>query len=308
MRIVEEIKELEKQKRELEAKRGGMVGTMSAEQIRAENKLVQDYGKTQIEKLGRGENETERLQATVRGLDQMIRRQSQLASAATDENTRRREGLLLLQAQVERQNVQLRLIELQAKLETERYNKAKEMEREFNRNALTAGPADLLRRIAVKQLDAKGSLRSVGGFMAMDEGSRRIAQELPDYNPQIAEMDRQLRTLRNLPNMSQFLNYNAGMDLDKDITRRRYLQPSKQALDASNLDVISPKAAEVSAAFATLRTGASEAASALASIPSVIQNLVQNAVSVAMATVKSYQGDINFDPTAGSKIGAAAIA
>jgi TP901 family phage tail tape measure protein len=115
---------------------------------------------------------------------------------------------LLLVPQGDRsQNEQVRLYTIQKQLQNnliegrielialaaEEENLQKSLTREYQRSLLTAGPAELLRKLAVNQMaGANGDNLNAGQFFAMGQGGRQDFMGRPNQNPRLRQIRRDL--------------------------------------------------------------------------------------------------------------------
>jgi hypothetical protein len=105
--------------------------------------------------------------------------------------------------------------------------------REYQRQTLTMGPAELLRRMAVNQLGAKGF--KAGQFFALDAGARGDFLSRPENSEEVLENRRSQRALRNF-GFGKKSDQEIAEDFARSATARSKLRESIQMNTPNPID------------------------------------------------------------------------
>ena len=191
--------ELVRQRRELTVQMEGLAARMPllAQQDRWNAVLSRARGETGVFEVG--ESQAEKLLNKRLGIEAVIQRQQQLAARARDgspENAR----LRLVAALEAKERVLLDIDAQRLELEKERNQILIDSLKEYQRGLLTAGPAEMLRKVAAWQVVSRSGGRvTAGQFFAASPALREELQHLGQFNPALIENARARRMLGPRP-------------------------------------------------------------------------------------------------------------
>ena len=156
---------------ELAAKRSPMMAVLAGQLDRLQ--FVREIAKSEGEAFDYGETPVQRLKNREAGLRQLITLKEQIARRATDEMDRQN---ALISADEHRAELKQLLLEK----EKQRFEVIKQ-EYEFQRKLLTAGPAEMLRRIVAERIASRPTI-SAGQFMSLSPDLRQDVLEARQMN------------------------------------------------------------------------------------------------------------------------------
>ena len=150
-----------------------------------------------IDSLGVGEGIGEQMFNKKRGLERDIARADRVDARLATEEQRDNLGIQQLERRVELQKMmiegEVKLIELgkqQQQIEVQK-------NRERQRSLLTAGPAELLRKLAVHQMSGGGQNMSAGQFFALSPEARGDLLQYPAWSEEMRENRRSQKFLKD---------------------------------------------------------------------------------------------------------------
>ncbi len=196
-----QISEAEKRRVELETMRQNK---MHQDRIELATKL----GTSEGESFAVGDDRAEQLQNTISGLKKSIAekedfaRQNRFAIPGPGNSIAERDRqteVALVEAMQQRKMLAEAIFKGQEMLNDahkEELNLMQQKTREYQRSLLTAGPGELLRKLAVNQLSSKGL--NAGGFFSLDVNARNDVLSLPQNDEQVKKLRREQDRLRSL--------------------------------------------------------------------------------------------------------------
>jgi hypothetical protein len=216
--------ELVRQRRELTVQMEGLAARMPllAQQDRWNAVLSRARGEMGVFEVG--ESQAEKLLNKRLGIEAVIQRQQHLAARARDGSLDQENARLRLVAALEaKERVLLDIDTQRLELEKERYQILIDSLKEYQRGLLTAGPAEMLRKVAAWQVVSRSGGRvTAGQFFAASPALREELQHLGQFNPALIENARARRMLgppSNSQERAQFSKKAFHVALELGVTR-----------------------------------------------------------------------------------------
>jgi TP901 family phage tail tape measure protein len=193
---------------ETEAKRVALERSLAIEEQRSRQEVYTTFSESKFASAAVGDGMGEQMEARMKAEEQAVRVGAPKFIELQAQQERQIQGVNLEAAaktglEVEAQRVEMQTAlkhlgdeilhgrELYNKTLTEEKNLTIEINRENDRKLLTAGPSEMLRRMAVSQMTGGGKRSmSSGEFFSMDTGGRQIVMDQPEHNPRMQEMER----------------------------------------------------------------------------------------------------------------------
>jgi len=273
----QEIRQL---KAELAAAQSPEVVSRQAEisRMQINNQLAQARARS----LFVGANDTDQKIAGMRGMEQLYKREADLANNAKASELER-SGARTRAAEVltQIQKTYVDLVTKQWELEKDILDTKEKQRKEYEKALLLSGPGDMLKRLAAFRIAQRGGGRSIGSLMAMDPSMREMVMQVNGTTPDIMEMMEQKNRLtqewirrtgnRNGPSQAQLDS------MIKQTAIGQALSAGQQRDSATMLGYLKPMmdaAYEAGTAIKNFNAQIITAADHLSILPDVVRTLI----------------------------------
>jgi TP901 family phage tail tape measure protein len=198
-RIEEERDSLRKDRDAAEVALNASKTRTTLAEVQDRRNVIMRLAKSEASSFGVGDGSGQQFSAEVAGLRSSIAKKEILADQLQKNgNVQEAENVRLeaLQHRVMLTDMLIRGEEMLRELHKDELNLMIAKNREYQRSLLTAGPSELLRRLAVNQLAPQGKSLTAGSFFAFDQGARQDILSRPENDEQIKELKRSQAALR----------------------------------------------------------------------------------------------------------------